>query len=84
MWEIAWGTSWLVAPTLEHSFFVRRSSLSLMFLRVLGGMGSPRPGGVRCVGIGVRYVVMDHVGLFRLWNLGFIGYLLICMVSIGG
>ena len=33
-------------------------------------MGSLSLGWMRCVDIGVRYAVMDRVGLLRLWNFG--------------
>ena len=69
---------------LQCYSFVDVLSLLPMFLRVFGVKGLPSLGGILWLGIGERYVVMVHVVPFLLFILGIFGFLLICMVSIGG
>ena len=55
-----------------------------MFLRVFGVKGLPGLGGILWLGVGRGYVVTVHAVPFLLFILGIFGFLLICMVFIGG
>ena len=69
---------------LRFYSFVDVFSLLLVFLRVFGIKGSLRLGGMPWLGFGRLCVVMDLVDPFLLFILGTVGFLLICMVFIGG
>ena len=64
--------------------FVDVLSLLPMFLRVFGVKGLPSLGGILWFGIGRGCVVMVHAVPFLLFILRIFGFLLICMVFIGG
>ena len=64
--------------------FRRRLKSVADVLRVFGEKGLPSLGGILWLGIGRVYVVMVHAVPFLLFILGIFGFLLICMVFIGG
>ena len=66
-----------LAPVI---LFRRRLKSVADVLKAFVNTGSHRIGWMPCIGTGLRWVGRDRVGLWFLWSLGLVGFLLISMV----